>query len=220
VETGVTKKQLIISLGSIVLVLGGLYAVFAYFGITNVQETIDDAGIWAPLVLILAKASTIIIAPLSGSPLYPLAGALFGFWEGALYLILGDMIGGVVAFWISRILGRSIVEKMIGGDGKFLSRALKMMGTIKGFLVARICFAPLPEVVAYGAGLTRINFLVFLIIFVAVGIPPILVLAGLGSILTLDTWWVLPAALLVGIIVVPLGFFLFKSMLNDFEKTR
>jgi uncharacterized membrane protein YdjX (TVP38/TMEM64 family) len=220
VETGVTKKQLIISLGSIVLVLGGLYAVFAYFGITNVQETIDDAGIWAPLVLILAKASTIIIAPLSGSPLYPLAGALFGFWEGALYLILGDMIGVVVAFWISRILGRSIVEKMIGGDGKFLSRALKMMGTIKGFLVARICFAPLPEVVAYGAGLTRINFLVFLIIFVAVGIPPILVLAGLGSILTLDTWWVLPAALLVGIIVVPLGFFLFKSMLNDFEKTR
>jgi len=219
-ETGVNKKQLIISLGSVVIVLGGLYTLFSYFGITNVQETIARAGIWAPLILILAKASTIIIAPLSGSPIYPLAGALFGFWQGTLYLVLGDILGGVVAFFISRIFGRKIVEKMIGSDEKFLNRALRMMGTVKGFLVARICFAPLPEVVAYGAGLTRINFFVFLTIYAIVGIVPAALFAGVGSVLTLGTWWVLPLALVAGMIVIPLGFLIFRSMLQDWEKKQ
>jgi len=130
-ETGVSKGQLISSLVGITVVLGGIYALFAYFGITNVQETIQHAGIWAPLVLVLAKASTIIIAPLSGSPIYPLAGALFGFWEGTALLMAGDILGGIVAFYISRFFGRTVVEKMIGGDEKFLSRALRMMGSTK-----------------------------------------------------------------------------------------
>jgi uncharacterized membrane protein YdjX (TVP38/TMEM64 family) len=219
-DTGVSKQQIITSLGGLVFVLGGLYFLFAHFGITNVQESIQSAGIWAPLLLILAKASTIIIAPLGGSPLYPLAGALFGFWEGSAYLIAGDVLGGVTAFFISRMFGRTLVEKMIGGDEKFLSRALKMMSTVKGFLIARICFAPLPEVVAYGAGLTRINFFVFLVIYVVIGIPPILLLAGLGSVLTLGTWWLLPLALLVGIVVLPVGFFIFRSMLLEWEKKQ
>lgn len=219
-ETGISKWQLTTSLLSIAVVLGGLYAVFAYFGITNVQETIKSAGIWAPLVLILAKASTIVIAPLSGSPIYPLAGALFGFWEGTALLMAGDVLGGIIAFYISRFFGRRIVEKMIGSDEKFLSRALRMMATTKGFLIARVCFAPLPEVVAYGAGLTRIHFFVFISIFALVGIVPTAILAGAGSVLIMDTWWVLPAALLVGAVVIPAGFFLFRSVLLDWERKQ
>ena len=219
-ETGVSKGQLISSLVGITVVLGGIYALFAYFGITNVQETIQHAGIWAPLVLVLAKASTIIIAPLSGSPIYPLAGALFGFWEGTALLMAGDILGGIVAFYISRFFGRTVVEKMIGGDEKFLSRALRMMGSTKGFFIARVCFAPLPEAVAYGAGLTRINFFVFISIYALVGIVPTMLLAGAGSLLALGSWWVLPLALAVGIVVIPIGFFIFRSMLLKWEKKQ
>jgi uncharacterized membrane protein YdjX (TVP38/TMEM64 family) len=95
-----------------------------------------------------------------------------------------------------------------------------MMGTMRGFLVARICFMPIPEVIAYGAGLTRIGFVPFLLIYVPISVIPIMVLAGIGSVLTLETWWVLPAALAVGSIVIPVGFLLFRYLLKDWEKTK
>jgi|SRR3989344_1290480 len=219
-ETGVSKKQLLTSLVSLTVILGGIYILFKYFGITEVQETIERAGIWAPLVLVLAKASTIVLAPLGGAPLYPLAGALFGFWKGTGLLFLGDMFGGMVAFFLSRIFGRHLVEKLLGDDTKFLARALKMMGTLKGFFIARLCFLPVPEVVSYGAGLTRIGFIPFFLIYAPIEIIPIMALASIGSLLTLGMWWVLPAALVAGSILVPLGFLLFRSMLTEWEKIQ
>lgn len=217
-ETGVSKRQIAINLASLAVVLGGIYFVLHYFGITEVRETIEHAGIWAPLVLVLAKASTIVIAPLGGAPLYPLAGALFGFWQGTGLLLLGDALGGTVAFFISRTFGRTLVERIIGDDKKFLGRALKMMGTVKGFLIARVCFMPLPEVVSYGAGLTRIPFIYFFPIYISIGAIPIMILSGLGSVLTLGTWWILPAAIAAGMIVIPTGFFIFRTVLGEWEK--
>jgi uncharacterized membrane protein YdjX (TVP38/TMEM64 family) len=79
---------------------------------------------------------------------------------------------------------------------------------------------PAPEVVAYGAGLTRINFIPFFLIYVPIGLIPTMALAGLGSALTLGLWWVLPAALAAGAILIPLGFFLFRSTLKEWEKTQ
>jgi uncharacterized membrane protein YdjX (TVP38/TMEM64 family) len=172
------------------------------------------------LILVVAKASTLIIAPLGGSPLYPLAGALFGFWKGVALLLLGDLIGGTVAFYLSRYFGRHLVEKMLGEDEKFLARALRMMGTLKGFFIARVCFVPAPEVTAYGAGLTRINFIPFIFIQTAVGVVPVMALAGLGTVLTIEMWWVLPLALLAGTVVIPVGLYLFRSLLNEWSDTR
>lgn len=219
-ETGVSKRQIAINLVSLATILGGIYFVLHHFGITEVRETIQNAGIWAPLVLVIAKASTVVIAPLGGSPLYPLAGALFGFWQGTGLLLLGDAIGGTIAFFLSRFFGRRIVERMIGDDQKFLGKALRMMGTVKGFLVARICFMPIPEVVAYGAGLTRIPYIYFFPIFISIGAIPVALLSALGSALTLGTWWILPAAIVAGMIVVPAGFFLFRTVLHEWEETH
>jgi len=218
-ETGVSKRQLITSLASLTVIFGGIYLVFKYFGLIEVQDTIERAGIWAPLVLIAAKASTIVLAPLGGAPLYPLAGALFGFWKGTGLLLIGDALGGTIAFFLSRFFGRHLVEKLLGDDQKFLARALRMMSTAKGFLIARLCFLPLPEVVSYGAGLTRINFLLFFVIYLPLEVIPVAALASLGTLLTLGMWWVLPAALVAGSIVIPLGFLLFRSMLKEWEKT-
>jgi len=219
-ETGVSKKQLITSLISLTVILGGMYLVFRYFGITEVQETIDEAGVWAPLILVLAKISTLVIAPIGGAPLYPLAGALFGFWKGTALLVTADAIGCTIAFYLSRIFGRHLAEKFLGDDTKFLSRALHMMGTVRGFFVARICFMPLPEVAAYGAGLTRINYLPFIIICTAVGAVPVAILVGIGSVLTLGTSWILPVAIVLGLMIIPFAFFLFRSTLGEWEKTE
>jgi len=219
-ETGVSVRQAATNILGFVAVLGGLYLLFRYFGITEIHETIEQAGVWAPVMLVLAKISTIVIAPLGGAPLYPLAGALFGFWKGFALMLLGDTIGCTISFFISRLFGRRLVEKLMRGDGQFLNRALRMMSTTRGFFAARICFLPLPEVTAYGAGLTRMPFLPFIIITGGVGIVPVMLFVGLGSVLTLNLWWTLPLAIVTAVVLIPVGIFLFKFAMGEWEKTK
>lgn len=165
------------------LVLAGIVVVFRYFDAQTISEQIERAGFWAPFALVAAKASTIVIAPLGGAPLYPLAGALFGFWYGYLYLILGDTIGITIAFFLSRTYGRRIVDYFFA-DRALVNRVLRALGTNKGLLIAQISFISFPELVCYAAGLTRIGFLPFILITTAVSIVPRGALVALGTLLT------------------------------------
>ncbi|KKW35900.1 hypothetical protein A2852_02350 [Candidatus Adlerbacteria bacterium RIFCSPHIGHO2_01_FULL_54_23] len=165
------------------LVLAGLFIVFRYFNAENINAFIERAGLWAPLALIAAKASTIVIAPLGGAPLYPLSGALFGFWKGYLYLILGDTLGITIAFFLSRTYGRRIVDYFFP-DHKLVNRVLHALGTTKGLVIAQISFISFPELVCYAAGLTRVAFLPFILITTSVSIVPRGILVALGTLLT------------------------------------
>jgi uncharacterized membrane protein YdjX (TVP38/TMEM64 family) len=216
-ETGITKRQALLSLAGLVVVIGGLYLLLHYFGITQVQQAVESAGVWAPLVFVVAKASTLVIAPLGGSPLYPLGGVLFGFWDGVLYVMLGDLLGGTIAFWISRIFGRSVAERFLGDDRRFLGKALRMMGTPKGFLIARICFSGLQEIAAYGAGLTRLRFVPFIAIHAAVNLLPVMLLVWMGFELTGDNWWSIPIAYGVAVVAIGGGLVLFHAQVKRYE---
>lgn len=179
-----TLREAIWRLLALVLIIAGLYAFFRVFDIGDIQARIEDAGMWAPVLMVVAKASTIVIAPLTGSPLYPVAGALFGFWKGFALLILGDMLGGAIAFYLSRILGQRVVEKLLKGQEGLVSEALSMMGTVRGFLLARLCFTTFPEVPAFAGGLSRISFVPFILIYTLVGAVPTAITTSLGAFLT------------------------------------
>src|SRR3989344_7099265 len=97
--------------------IGVLAIAFYFLDIEEMRVQIERAGLWAPLLFIFAKATTIVVAPLGGSPLYPIAGALFGFWKGIFLLVIGDAIGGGVFFFFSRIFWGQLRARMIGKEG-------------------------------------------------------------------------------------------------------
>src|SRR3989344_5730604 len=150
--------------------IGVLAIAFYFLDIEEMRVQIERAGLWAPLLFIFAKATTIVVAPLGGSPLYPIAGALFGFWKGIFLLVSG----------------------------------LEMMGTVKGFFIARVCLAAFPELASYAAGLTKLRFLPFIVIYSVIGIAPALVGVSLGSLLAegRDGYVLGFAALLAGVLTV------------------
>lgn len=213
-ETGVNKHQAIVSLVGLAVVFGGLYFILDYFGVTEVQRAVERAGIWAPFVFIMAKASTLVIAPLGGAPLYLMGGALFGFWKGVVLVMLGDIVGGTIAFYISRIFGRPVAEKFLGSEQRYLTRALRLMETPKGFLFTRICFSGIQEVAIYGAGLTRLSFVPFIIIHAVVNVIPVALLVGLGVTLTYEAWWILPLAYAIGVGAIATGLALFHLQIE------
>lgn len=199
----------------LVFVLGSLILAAKYLDIAALRTQIEAAGWLGPAVLIVAKASTIVIAPLGGGPLYPIAGALFGFWKGSAYLIAGDMLGGTISFYLARYFGRNLVTKMLGESDGFITRALAHMTTVRGFLTTRICFATFPEIATWGAGLTTLPFLPFIIIHGVVGLVPTFITAGLGAAITSSEYsYLTPLVFVVSGLFAAGGFLLFSKIIE------
>ena len=205
------RKEIIENIISLVFIVGVIFVASFFFDVEGIKKIIESGGVWAPAVFVLAKASTLIFAPISGSFLYPLGGALFGFSKGFTLLLLGDALGGIVSFYISRVFGRKVVERFVKADNTLVARALELAGTPKGFLIVRICFAALPEITSYAAGLTRLNFLPFIIIFMSVGAIPTALLSYSGSLLFgFENKFLLIAVMGLSVVGVVVGFILFN----------
>ena len=181
------SKDTLVNASLLIGTIISLILAIHFLGGDTLKHYVEMAGPWAWVALILAKASTMVFAPLSGALLYPLAGTLFGFWKGLILVMLGDALGGAISFYISRKWGRTLVEKMLGNDAGLLTKVLTVMGSTRGFIVARTLLAPMPEVATYAAGLTAIPFLPFLVIHLTVGLIPEALLTGLGALLITNT---------------------------------
>ena len=190
-------KDILENVAGLVIVFIAILVAFYFFDLKDVQSFVDRFGFWAPVVFVFTKASTIVFAPLSGSPLYPVAGALFGFWQGFWILIIGDMLGGAIAFYIARIYGVKITERFIKSEASLMRKILHQLGTVKGFIFARICFIPMPEIVCYAAGLTKMPFWQFMLVHLIIDIPVTAAFVGAGALFTIELSPLIIAALFV-----------------------
>lgn len=179
-------KDIIENVAGLAVIFVIILVAFKFFDLSDVQSFVDRFGIWAPIVFILTKAATIVFAPLSGSALYPVAGVLFGFWYGFLYITIGNLIGGTVAFYIARHYGLKITERFIKSESSLMRKILNQLGTLKGFIFARVCFIPMPEIVCYAAGLTKMSFTQFILVHFFIDIPMTAILVGAGALFTGD----------------------------------
>lgn len=184
----------------IVLLLVIVLSVASFFiDIEPFRDSIESAGIFAPILYILIKSSTVIFAPLSGTALYILSVPVFGFWYGLLYSFLGDLLGSIVAFYISRFFGRPVVKYFVGKKHMvYVENSLEFMSTLKGFFILRLGLLAMPEVAAYAAGLTKIKFLPFIIIHMGIDLFPIIILTSPGLFIESS----LPVGVIISVMVI------------------
>jgi len=93
------------------------------------------------------------------------AGFVFGIWKGFLFSIIGSMLGSAFAFCFARIVGRRTLERFISPTT--FEKMDKLLNGAKGksalFLLFLLPGAP-KDAMSYGAGLTRMNLVEFVII--------------------------------------------------------
>lgn len=165
------------------------------------QTWVAQAGFWAPILFIVLKAITYIVAPISGSPLTFAAGPLFGIWEGTLYSLAGDSLGGSVNFWISRLARRPVVEKLVGESNmRRAARFNDRLGDWRNLLFLRIAFAGFYDVLSYATGLTAIPYRQYLMVSVIGGVPATILFVALAANLASDRW--MNGLILVGVLAV------------------
>lgn len=185
-------RKNIVSIVIVLLVIALSVGSF-FIDINSIKDAIESAGVWAPIFYILIKSSTVIFAPLSGTPLYVFSVPIFGFWLGLLYSFLGDLLGSIVSFYISRLFGRPVVKYFTGKNNMvYVEKSLEIMSTIKGFLILRFATLTMPEISSYAAGLSKIKFLPFIIIQMLVDLIPVLVLTSSGLLIghTVPIWFI------------------------------
>lgn len=157
---------------------------FATGDFTVVKEFVASYGIYAAAVSFLLMILQSIAAPLPAFLLTFANANLFGWWKGAILSWSSAMAGAMVCFFIARILGRDVVEKLNSKAGlKQIDEFFERHGRMS-ILIARLLPFVSFDIVSYAAGLTSMSFVSF---FVATGIgqlPATIVYSVVGGMLT------------------------------------
>ena len=148
------------------------------------RSFIAQYGAWAMLVSSLLMIFQSLAAPLPAFFITLTNANLFGWWQGCILSFVSSMAGAALCFYIARILGRDVVEKICTkGALKQIEDFFAKYGK-KCILVARLLPFISFDVVSYAAGLTNMGFWGF---FIATGIgqlPATIVYSYVGGMLT------------------------------------
>ncbi len=160
-----------------------LYALVDRVGIDELQQMIADAGFWGPLLFVGLKALTFTFAPLSAGPIQFASGILFGVIPGALYSVLGEVIGGTINVLIARHLGRRIVARFVGASAlnrvdSFYERHLEDW---KSLLAARLLLFSVYDFISYAVGFGKIRLSVYVFVSFIGGLLPTYIFVLIGS---------------------------------------
>ena len=145
----------------------------------RLRAWLDGGGptAWA---LLIGGLALVLLAPVPRSVLAVLAGVVLGFGAGLAVSIAGGLLAGVVAFGLSRALGRPTVERLAGPRLRRVDRAF----TDRAFAsVLAVRLIPvMPHVVAsYGAGLSGVRLGPYLAATAVGLVPSTVVQVGIGA---------------------------------------
>lgn len=133
-------------------------------GLDNAQQYIARAGVWAPVVFILISASSLILAPLSGSSVYIIGGALFGKGVAFFLSLIATLIGCNTNFWISRQFGRRVAARFIGHSSMDeLDQFTQRIKSHHSVIYMTVMMPLAQDIVSYAVGLTKVPYVQFLI---------------------------------------------------------
>ena len=161
-----------------------IFKMFASGDFTVVKEFVASYGAYAAVISFVLMIFQSVAAPLPAFLLTFANANLFGWWQGAILSWTSAMAGAVVCFYIARILGRDVVEKLTSKAGlKQIDEFFEKHGRLS-ILIARLLPFISFDIVSYAAGLTSMSFGSF---FIATGIgqlPATIVYSYVGGMLT------------------------------------
>lgn len=164
--------------------INNIFIMFSTGDFKVVRDFIDEYGTYAMLVSAGLMVFQSVIAPLPAFLITFANANLFGWWQGAILSWSSAMLGALICFYISRILGRDVVEKLTSKVGlESVDEFFKKYGR-QSILIARLLPFMSFDLVSYAAGLTSMAFIPF---FIATGIgqlPATIVYSYVGGMLT------------------------------------
>lgn len=144
----------------LILISSGIYYRDS-FDIELIEQSIERAGWWAPLIFILAyTVAAVMFFP--GSVFTFAGGVIFGPVYGVVYNLTGATIGAAMSFLIARYLASDWVSQHAGGRLKQLINGVEAEGWRFVAFVRLVPIFPF-NLLNYALGLTRLRFIEYFI---------------------------------------------------------
>lgn len=184
----------------------------------GIERFIHSYGSQAAVVSFLLMIFQAIAAPLPAFLITFANASLFGaFWGGVLSWS-SAMVGAALCFYIARLMGRGVVEKLTGKT---------VLKSVDGFfdrygkhtiLICRLLpFVPF-DPVSYAAGLTSIRFRHFLLATGLGQLPATIVYSWVGSLLTGGTFWLVTGLFILFALTIVI--FVAKTFYHESQKRK
>ena len=165
-------------------ILNKIFVMFASGDFTEVKQFISSYGVYAAAISFALMVLQSVMAPLPAFVLTFANANLFGWWQGAILSWSSAMAGAALCFYIARILGRDVAEKLTSKAGlKQVDEFFEKYGN-NTILICRLLPFVSFDIVSYAAGLTSMSFWDF---FIATGLgqlPATIVYSYVGGFLT------------------------------------
>jgi uncharacterized membrane protein YdjX (TVP38/TMEM64 family) len=165
------------------------------------KEFVDSYGSLSAVVYILLQAAQIVVAVIPGEVVQIAGGYAFGTFLGTLYSVLGAILGTLIVFYATRLLGYSIVRRFVSAEK--LAKFDFLINNPKSEIILLLLFMipGIPkDTLTYIAGLTPVKPLRFLLISMLGRFPGLWGSAYIGANLQEKDY--LPVWILSGVSVV------------------
>lgn len=169
-----------------------------------VRRWIEDLGPLAPLAFFLLNVAQIVVAPIPGYPVQVLGGLLFGLGPGSVYTVGGMVVGGTLAAWLGRRLGRPWLANRLGSETLEQWGRIAHIDSFWTWWV--ILLIPLGDLPYFFAGLSRISLSRFALAILLSRGPFTVLIVWLGDQVTdLPLTWIALVVAALGAVLL-LGF--------------
>lgn len=133
--------------------------------VASLREFVDSFGPLAPIAFILAGSLEAVFPLIPGSGTIISAPIIFGHLEGTIYAYLATVLGSIIVFGISRLIGRDLLvarfsQRTIERYGKWLDHPK----FTKYFAIAIAAPLAPDDALCYLAGLTQMRWRTYLLI--------------------------------------------------------
>lgn len=161
-----------------------IFKMFATGDFAVVREFVESYGAYAALASFALMILQSVAAPLPAFLITFANANLFGWWKGAILSWSSAMAGAALCFWIARILGRDVVERLTSKAGlQQIDVFFEKHGKLS-ILIARLLPFISFDIVSYAAGLTSMSFGGFLLATGLGQLPATIVYSYVGGMLT------------------------------------
>lgn len=161
-----------------------IFKMFSSGDFTVVRDFVASYGVYAAAVSFGLMILQSLAAPLPAFLITFANANLFGWWQGAILSWTSAMAGAAVCFYVARILGRDVAERLTSRAGlQQIDAFFEKYGRMS-ILIARLLPFMSFDIVSYAAGLTSMSFPGFMIATGLGQLPATIVYSYVGGMLT------------------------------------
>ena len=170
----------VVIIASVALAIRYHRQVLAFLGDeAQIQAWLDQLGPLGPLGAIALNALQVVVAFIPGYVTQVASGFFFGYPKGAVYGVIGMLLGGAIAVGLARLLGRPLVVRMVGEDRLNRWEHVARLDSLPIWFI--LMLAPFGDVPYYIAGLTSLPIWKIIAVAALVRTPSVLIATAVGA---------------------------------------